>query len=162
VIYGARGSNGGPNTEWTFTGDSSIAFDIFNNATEVALFEGLVPNQNNELILLYTTTNDGSTPRGDMSFMQIFVGGASDIPPFGIIAIDWDRNEAAPTYTVTWSSRADGEYALSYSTDLEVWEEVTDSIASGGATTSYPHALLPLYSELIGAPTLFYRVERGA
>lgn len=162
LIYGARGNNGEENTEWTFTdnsGETTIGFDVFNNETEVALFEGLEADENNELILSYTTSDDGSRPRGAMSFMQIFVGGASGSPPLEITSIDLDRNENDPTYTITWNSVPNADYALSFSIDLEIWEEVTDGIDSGGDTTSYPHQLNPDYSDLVDAPKLFYRVE---
>ena len=73
-IYGARGNNGGANTEWTLTdgsGPSSAGYDVFNNATEVATFTGLVPDGSNEISILYTTTNDGSRPTGGLNFMEI-------------------------------------------------------------------------------------------
>ncbi|YCM42852.1 sulfatase-like hydrolase/transferase [Verrucomicrobiaceae bacterium 227] len=162
LIYGARSNNGGPNTEWTFTdhsGERSLGFDVFNNASEVALFEGLIPTENNELILLYTSSDDGSRPRGAMNFMEIFVGGAVAGMPLEITSIDLVRDGADPTYTVTWNSVEGGDYALSFSTDLEVWEEVSDNIPSGGVTTSFAHQLKPNFSELIDAPKLFYRVE---
>ena len=162
LIYGARSNNGGPNAEWTFTdslGEKFLGFDVFDNATEVALFEGLIPTENNELILLYTSSNDGSRPRGAMSFMEIFVGGMVEGPPLEITSIDLAREGADPTYTVTWNSIPDGDYAVFYSTDLELWVEATDRISSGGATTSFAHQLNPNFSELIDAPTLFYRVE---
>ena len=162
LIYGARSNNGGPNAEWTFTdnsGDQTLAFDVFNNDNEIALFEDLIPDANNELVLNYTSTDDGSRPRGAMSFMQIFVGGASDETPLEITSIALDRKGENPTYTITWNSTPGTEYALSFSTDLEVWEEITDGISSGGSTTVYGHKLQPAHSELIDAPRVFYRVE---
>ena len=162
LIYGARSNNGGPDSEWTFTdasGDAMIGFDVFENATEVALFEGLVPDANNQLILRFSSTADGTLPRGAMNFMQIFVGGAPTKNPLEITSIDLDREGEDPTYTVTCSSVPDREYALFFSTDLETWEEASDGILSGGESTSYPHKLLPFHSELITAPTLFYQVS---
>ncbi|MDB4282267.1 sulfatase-like hydrolase/transferase [Akkermansiaceae bacterium] len=162
MIYGARSNNGGPDAEWTFTdnsGETLLGFDVFNNASEVASFIGLVPDENSELNLIYTSSDDGSTPRGAMSFMEIIVGGGGGVSGLEITSIDLDRNPEEPTYTVTWTSIANREYALFYSIDLETWEEVDDSIESGGASTSYPHLLNPEYSELINATTLFYRVE---
>ncbi|YCM42851.1 PEP-CTERM sorting domain-containing protein [Verrucomicrobiaceae bacterium 227] len=74
AIYGARGNNGGANAEWTLTdgsGPNSAAYDVFDNATEVATFTGMVPDGSNEISILYTTTDDGSRPRGGLNFMQI-------------------------------------------------------------------------------------------
>ena len=93
-----------------------------------------------------------------MNFMQIIVGGAPEKKPLEITSIELDREGEDPTYTVTWSSVPDREYALFFSTDLEVWEEVSDSILSGGESTSYPHKLQPFNSDLITAPTLFYQI----
>lgn len=160
LIYGGRGTNGGPNAEWTFTdasGDTTIAFDVFNNATELAAFEGLVPDANAQLTLLYTSTNDGSRPRGALGFMQITEGSST---PFEITDIVVDNNIAAPAHTITWTSVANGDYALYYSTDLVTWTEANDSIPSGGDTTTYVQQLLPAFSGLVGAPRVFYRVVR--
>ncbi|MDB4669821.1 PEP-CTERM sorting domain-containing protein [bacterium] len=74
VIYGARGNNGGANTEWTLTdgnGSSTAGYDVFNNSTNVATFSSLVPDESNEISIFYTTTDDGSRPRGAINFMQI-------------------------------------------------------------------------------------------
>ena len=162
LIYGARSNNGGPNAEWTFTdnsGETLIAFDVFDNATEVALFEGLIPTAENELILNYTSTNDGTRPRGAMSFMQIFVGGAAPKPELEVISIDVDRDGANPSNVITWNSIPNGNYALYFSTDLENWPEIDDGIPSGGDTTTFPHQLNPGFLDLVDAPRVFYRVE---
>ncbi|MDB4408750.1 sulfatase-like hydrolase/transferase [Akkermansiaceae bacterium] len=162
LIYGARSNNGGPNAEWTFTdntGDTTLSFDVFNNNTEVALFQGLVPDANNALTLVYTSSDDGSTPRGAMNFMQITAGSAAGTSSLEITSLEVQLGVADPTYTVTWNSIPNRDYLLSYSTDLEVWEEVDDSISSGGVTTSYAYELRPSFIGLIDAPALFYRVE---
>ena len=74
VIYGARGNNGGADAEWTITdanGPNASAYDVFNNSTNVTSISGLVPDGSNEINILYTTSNDGSRPRGALNFMQI-------------------------------------------------------------------------------------------
>lgn len=73
-IYGARGNNGGANTEWTITdgnGPNAAAYDVFENATEVVSLAGLVPDGSNEINILYTTTNNVERPRGGLNFMRI-------------------------------------------------------------------------------------------
>ncbi|MEJ6567764.1 MAG: PEP-CTERM sorting domain-containing protein, partial [Akkermansiaceae bacterium] len=45
--------------------------DVFNNSTNVTSISGLVPDGSNEINILYTTSNDGSLPRGALNFMQI-------------------------------------------------------------------------------------------
>ncbi|MEN8773665.1 MAG: sulfatase-like hydrolase/transferase [Akkermansiaceae bacterium] len=162
LIYGARSNNGGANAEWTFTddsGDTQISFDVFNNDSEVALFEGLIPTEENELIFNYTTTNDGSRPRGAMSFMQIFIGGAASRPELEIISVDLDRDDENPSNIITWNSIPDGDYTLFYSTDLENWPEIEDGILSVGDTTTYQHQLNPEFLDLVDAPRVFYRVQ---
>ena len=74
VIYGARGNNGGPDAEWTITdgnGPNVSAYDVFNNSTNVTSLTGLVPDGSNEISIHFTTSDDGSRPRGGLNFMQI-------------------------------------------------------------------------------------------
>lgn len=158
LIYGGRGNNGGANAEFTVTdnsGDTLIAFDVFGNATEVASFETMVPDAQGNLTITYTTTADGTRPRGALSFMRISEGSTT---PFEIIDIDFDNDVVAPKHTITWNSRDGQAYALFYSTDCESWIEINDSIPSEGETTSFVQELLPFFAEVVGARTLFYRV----
>lgn len=85
------------------------------------------------------------------------VGGATPpelfgpLTPFEITAIGYDP--ATDKTTLTWNSKNNGQYAIDSSTDLQTWEEITDSVPSGGATTTVE--LPPLF----GDPKLFFRVR---
>ena len=162
LMFGSRLNTGGPNSEWTFTdnvGEVEFAFDALSNDSEVAFFEGLVPDENGSLLLTYTTSNDGTRPRGAMNFMQITVSGGGEVDSLEITSVVLERGDVTPTNVVSWTSSADASYSLSYSEDLENWIEVDDGIESDGELTVFPHVLDPFYTNLIDAPVLFYQVE---
>ena len=84
-------------------------------------------------------------------------GGGGSV--FQILSVTNDNNEADPTATVTWTSRANRSYSLDVTTDMKYWSEVTDGIESGGETTVFDHHFLIDFPELVGAPRVFYQVR---
>lgn len=62
--------------------------------------------------------------------------------------------EDEPSVRITWQSKPETFYIVSYSTDLEVWNEITDSHPSDGDFTVYTDS--PVSSD---SPRIFYRVE---
>lgn len=58
---------------------------------------------------------------------------------------------------LTWTSIGGQTYDIEYSMDLENWSPAGTASAEG-ETTEFLHELSPDFEELIGAPTLFYRV----
>jgi hypothetical protein len=112
----------------------------------------LASNQGDPGLNTHTVVYDRITLEG---------GSSAGRPEFQITDVVRDLSPKAkdPTITVTWGSRPNRDYALFYSTDCEVWNEINDSIPSDGDSTSYPHALLPDFGQLVDAPILFYRVQ---
>ncbi len=74
-------------------------------------------------------------------------------PPVPFIITDIDHDTATGVTMITWNSRANKTYAVDASDDLSTWEELTDSVASQGETTSFN--TFPA----IGTPRRFYRVR---
>ena len=74
-------------------------------------------------------------------------------PPVPFIITDIDHDTATGVTMITWNSRANKAYAVDASDDLSTWEELTDSVASQGETTSFN--TFPA----IGTPRRFYRVR---
>lgn len=73
-------------------------------------------------------------------------------PPVPFIITAIDRDDAAGRTTITWNSRDNRVYAVESSDDLIAWEELNDSVASGGESTTYTDILAT------GTPRRYYRV----
>ncbi|MDG2401024.1 MAG: hypothetical protein P8M04_10660 [Akkermansiaceae bacterium] len=90
---------------------------------------------------LDVTVDDSITEEDALTFIfadAIAIGPINALPPltgFTITGIEYDIS--APSATVTWNSKPNLFYSIEFSTDLVNWEEVSDSIESDGATTSY-------------------------
>ncbi len=72
--------------------------------------------------------------------------------PFAITDISYDA--MANTATFTFNSKADHFYAVDYLGDGYFWNEITDSEASMGATTTYTDTTIPA-----DTPSRIYRVR---
>lgn len=62
--------------------------------------------------------------------------------------------EGVPSVTITWQSKPGKNYLISYSTDLEAWNEITDNHPSGGNSTSFTDS--PISAD---STRIFYRVQ---
>ncbi|MFT6498114.1 MAG: hypothetical protein ACJAT6_000238 [Akkermansiaceae bacterium] len=62
--------------------------------------------------------------------------------------------EGVPSVTITWQSKPEKNYLISYSTDLEAWNEITDNHPSGGNSTSFTDS--PISAD---STRIFYRVQ---
>lgn len=99
-----------------------------------------------------------------IGFDRITVVGAagSGASQFQILSVALDENKADPTTTITWTSRPNRTYSIDFSTDLASWSEIEDGVPSDGDTTEYVHSFLPAFPELVGAPSIYYRIRDGA
>ena len=98
---------------------------------------------------------------GELTFSSInltsgLAGGGS---PLEILYLVREQNIEDPGVTVTWASVPGSDYSIDYSTDLENWPEVTDSVTADGETASFTHSFLPSNPELQNAPKVFYRIR---
>ncbi len=84
--------------------------------------------------------------------------GGQSADRFRITAVDYDDNPDSPSVTFEWNSQPGANYLITYSLDLAQWEELDDSYASGGETTSFTHAFVPDFAGLVGSERLYYRV----
>jgi hypothetical protein len=74
-------------------------------------------------------------------------------PPVPFIITAIDRDDEAGRTAITWNSRPNRIYAVDSSDDLFTWEEITDSVESGGESTSFNDFLES------GTPRRFYRIR---
>lgn len=77
---------------------------------------------------------------------------------------DFSYDMANDRFSFTWTSAPGRTYSLLWSTDLENWDaDVTDSIPSGGATTTFPPAGQPAQANnpVPGAREIFFRIEEN-
>ena len=78
---------------------------------------------------------------------------------FRITEVNYDDNPASPSVTLVWNSQPGANYVITYSSDLQQWEELDDSYPSDGETTTFTHEFVPDFVELVGAERLYYRVS---
>ena len=64
-----------------------------------------------------------------------FVYDSGPTAPFEITDVAYDRE--AGEASITWNSRTGAFYSIDFSADLESWEELDDSVASEGESTTY-------------------------
>lgn len=75
--------------------------------------------------------------------------------PLEITAIELTEVDGIPSVSLTWRSKPNLNYAIFSSPDLESWQEITDSHASGGEATSFTDDTV---SE--GTTHLYYQVQQ--
>ncbi len=88
----------------------------------------------------------------------LFPSGPTSI--FQIISLVYDPAMPEPNVFIEWNSQPGGVYAVDYATELASWQEITDSVDSGGETSTFSHFFLPGDPGLIGMPQLYYRVRQ--
>lgn len=74
-------------------------------------------------------------------------------PPVPFIITEINHLAATGATMITWNSRTNRTYAVDSSSDLKIWEELTDGVESGGETTSF-NDNVP-----VGKSRIFYRVR---
>jgi hypothetical protein len=79
-----------------------------------------------------------------------FTGAARDL-----VITDLSFGPGDGQVTITFDSASNATYAVERSTDLLVWDELTDNLASAGEVTTFTDFSLPA-----GTAKVFYRVTR--
>ncbi|MGI9243030.1 MAG: hypothetical protein ACR2RV_19690, partial [Verrucomicrobiales bacterium] len=79
------------------------------------------------------------------------------VVPLVFTEIVVSEQDGVPTTTITWQSRPNRSYAIFFSEDMAVWEEITDNYDSEGDSTSFTDNALPA-----DASRIYYKVEEAS
>jgi hypothetical protein len=130
-----------------FSGDGVVFSDFITRSDPSSVIGTFVADAATQNIIV-----DGTTDPGISGFQVRSVNLVGT--PFVITSIDFNGND---TITLTWNSRENKTYSVFTSTDLQDFsEDVNDSVASGGDTTSLTFTL----SEPLDVRRFFRVVEQ--
>ena len=79
------------------------------------------------------------------------------VVPLVFTEIVVSEEDGVPAVTITWQSLPNRNYAIFFSEDMTVWEEITDNYPSEGESTSFTDDALPA-----GTSRVYYKVEAAS